>query len=100
MKMREKVKEIKNALKPAEVLAGLAEECGELVQAALKLRRVYDGTNPTPVSEEDAIDKLYEEVADVRLYITILSMNEDAIKEIMERKLDRWLYRLEHRRAE
>lgn len=31
-----------------ELLAGLAEEAAELTQAALKLRRCYDGTNPTP----------------------------------------------------
>ena len=34
-----------------EKLAGLAEECSELAQAAQKLRRVFDGKNPTPVNE-------------------------------------------------
>lgn len=35
-------------LPEAEVLAQLAEEVAELAQAALKLRRALDGTNPTP----------------------------------------------------
>ena len=48
-----------------ELLCGLAEECSELAQAALKLRRAYDQTNPTPVDPDDAYEKLCEEVADV-----------------------------------
>lgn len=33
-----------------ELLAQLAEECSEAAKAALKLRRVRNGANPTPVS--------------------------------------------------
>ena len=36
-------------LPKTEILAQLAEEAAELAQAALKLRRSLDGTNPTPV---------------------------------------------------
>jgi hypothetical protein len=39
-----------------ELLAGVAEEAAELAQAALKLRRAYDGTNPTPKPINEAID--------------------------------------------
>ena len=49
---------IKKKLPLTELLAGLAEECTELAQAALKLRRVFDKTNPTPVTETDAIIRL------------------------------------------
>ena len=43
-----------------ELLCGLAEECSELAQAALKLRRTYDQTNPTPVDPDNAFEKLCE----------------------------------------
>ena len=48
-------------LPETEVLAQLAEEAAELAQAALKLRRVLDGTNPTPLSESEARAALAEE---------------------------------------
>ena len=85
---------IKKSLPVTEILAGLAEECTELAQAALKLRRVFDGTNPTPVTEEQAMDALYEELADVKLYASLLSINARSISEIMERKRLRWEDRL------
>lgn len=47
------------------VLAQLAEEAAELAQAALKLRRVVDGRNPTPVTEQEARQNLMEEYTDV-----------------------------------
>ena len=37
---------IRDYLPDAEIVAQLAEEASELTQAALKLRRVLDGTNP------------------------------------------------------
>lgn len=77
-----------------ELLAGLAEEASELSQAALKLRRAYDQTNPTPVKEEDAYDDLLEEIADVHLYLDQLSLNWAAIDDIMEFKGMRWRERL------
>lgn len=77
-----------------ELLAGLAEEASELAQAALKLRRVYDGTNPTPVKEEDAQERLYEEMADVKLYCSMLKVNVKYISEVMVSKQKRWENRL------
>lgn len=77
-----------------ELLAGLAEEAAELAQAALKLRRVYDGTNPTPMKEEDAIERFYEEIADVQLYLEHISLPQTYINEIMLQKQRRWENRL------
>lgn len=62
-----------DALPEEEILAQMAEECVEASKAALKLRRVRSGVNPTPVSEKDAFENLVE---------------------IMEQKLARWKYRL------
>ena len=57
---------ISELLSQTEVLAQMAEEASELAQAALKLRRVLDGTNPTPVNKNEATDNLLEELADVQ----------------------------------
>ena len=39
-------RKISDILPKTEILAQLAEEASELAQAALKLRRALDGTNP------------------------------------------------------
>ena len=49
-----------DALPEEEILAQMAEECVEASKAALKLRRVRCGVNPTPVSEKDAFENLVE----------------------------------------
>ena len=85
---------IKRKMPVTELLAGLAEECSELAQAALKLRRVFDQKNPTSMSEEEAIEHLYEEIADVKLYCSQLDIPARYISEIMERKEKRWEERL------
>jgi len=86
---------MQNTILPVvELLAGLAEECAELSHAALKLRRVYDKTNPTPLLDEVAVADLYEEVADVMLYIDQLNLNIMEIDKIKNEKMNRWLRRL------
>ena len=86
---------IRARLGTLELLAGLAEEASELAQAALKLRRAYDGKNVTPVSQEDAYDKLLEEIADVGLCIQMLDINQAEVCKIRMKKQDRWVRRLE-----
>ena len=80
-----------------ELLAGLAEECSELAQAALKLRRVLDGTNPTPKPKEEAEADLLEEIADVTLYISTIQIDYSKVSDIMMAKQARWRDRLEKR---
>ena len=77
-----------------ELLAGLAEECAELAQAALKLRRAYDGTNPTPVSRDLCYERLLEEIADVELYLDQIAYNKTSVEKIKAQKLERWKKRL------
>lgn len=89
---------IKNELPVTELLAGLAEECSELAQAALKLRRVFDQTNPTPMDDETAKDKFFEEVADVQLYLKMIDIPWNYVKEIAIRKMKRWESRLNERK--
>jgi NTP pyrophosphatase (non-canonical NTP hydrolase) len=95
----EKLQYIVDCLSTEELLAQLAEEASELAHAALKLRRVEDGTNPTPVPKEDAIKNILEEIADVSLVINLLGFNTDRneviCREIMTQKADRWAQRLD-----
>lgn len=99
----EKMLYVTSRLPVTERLCALAEEATELAQAALKLRRVYDGTSPTPVHEEDAIDNVREEIADVWLIIKSLGLDEEPFvtiyREKMNNKLERWVKRLANRRG-
>ena len=77
-----------------ELLAGVAEEAAELAQAALKLRRVLDGTNPTPKSYTDAILDFEEEIADVQLYLDRIAYNKTHVADVKKIKAERWKTRL------
>ena len=98
--MQEKRKAIRQHLPDEELCAQLAEECTELAHAALKYRRAIKGNNPTPVSVEAAIMKIYEELADVMNALDCLGILPDccAVLNIKEEKLDRWLQRLEDKK--
>ena len=78
-----------------ELLAGLAEEATELAQAALKLRRCYDGTNPTPADPDIQYECFLEEIGDVELYLDQMSINRQVIADYKAAKLERWQKRLE-----
>lgn len=100
-------KKISDILPKTEILAQLAEEASELAQAALKLRRALDGTNPTPKSVAECEGNLMEEFADISNAVNALcdawfgddldSECEfwDAELEIEDAKYKRWLSRLE-----
>ena len=78
-----------------ELLAGLAEEATELAQAALKLRRCYDGTNPTPADPDIQYECFLEEIGDDELYLDQMSINRQVIADYKAAKLERWKKRLE-----
>ena len=90
---------IRQKVPQEELLAQLAEEASELAQAALKLRRVYSGVNPTPVTRREAFANLLEEIADVRLLVLVLGLDTPFYRidceRTMEAKLSRWVSRLE-----
>ena len=93
--MQRKISEI---LHKTEILAQLAEKASELAQAALKLRRALDGTNPTPKSVEKCENALIEKYADVIGCISALNCSpewyEDATA-MIGAKRTRWLSSLE-----
>lgn len=84
-----------------ELLAQLAEEAGELTQAALKLRRAMTGANPTPTPVSKAVTDLLEEISDVLNCLDAveysLELDPDTVLQIMECKRIRWVTRLEAR---
>lgn len=90
--------DIEKVLGIPELLAQLAEECSELSQAALKLRRAVDGKNPTPKPITECIADMDEEIADVQLCIKLLGFHSNAHvnvqADIMTQKKERWLKRL------
>lgn len=96
-------KKISDYLTPAEILAQMAEEAAELAQAALKLRRAMDNTNPTPKSIGECGNNLIEEYADVLVCLRVFSQSvridwnalKDELKDIGEAKYARWLTRLQ-----
>ena len=89
---------IREKLGQEELLAQLAEECAELGKAALKLRRVYSGKNPTPVKRSEAYTNLLEEVADVTLCLNVLDItcSMPEVQRTANEKLSRWCQRLEN----
>ena len=98
MGFNESCKYIRENVPRRELLAQLAEECAELGQAALKLRRAEDTINPTPVNWGDAYDLLVEEIADVTLCLGILGMDDKVLiskyGEVQNAKADRWADRI------
>lgn len=85
------------------LLCQIAEEAAELAQAALKMRRVIAGDNPTPVTEPAAMNALVEEIADVNLSINEFIQKQSAngqsiinyaVAVLMREKSRRWADRL------
>ncbi len=90
------VEYIKSKLEKTELLLGMTEEALELALAALKLRRVLDGKNPTPVSEGQATNNLLEEYGDILNCAEVIltpTQNNQAMQ-IRQSKKTRWVERL------
>ena len=98
MTHREIINEIRKTVSKEDLLCQLAEECSELAKAALKLRRAITKTNPTPVTYNQALEDLMEEVADVMLCLRVLPEAEEngyIIDIGTAEKAERWLSRLQ-----
>lgn len=97
----EKMEFVRKKVGTSELYAQLAEESTELAQACLKVRRTMDKSNPTPVTQEDAMFNFFEELSDVILVAETLGFD----KMLHDRtgfchvegnkKLDRWCGRLQ-----
>ena len=98
MTHRKTINEIRKTVSKDDLLCQLAEECLELAQAALKLRRAITQTNPTPVTYNQALEDLMEEAADVVLCLRVLPEVEEngyIIDIGIAEKAERWMNRLQ-----
>lgn len=98
MTVEEQLDFVRTFLPEEERLCQLGEECGELAQAALKMRRVITGKNPTPVTSEAAEGALLEEAMDVILCLAaleVVDLGELRDEPRITEKLFRWVERLE-----
>ena len=86
------------------MLEQLAEECYELAQASLKYARLLRGDNPTPKTEQECLEALTEEMADVELCNSLLMTADhvdfDAVMEMIEVKDKRWHKRIQEAQNE
>lgn len=84
------------ALGTEEILNQLTEECGELIQAAQKVRRAMAGT--THIRVPESLISLQEETADALLCIDCLEaagiIDAECVKKIMDHKNKRWYARV------
>lgn len=82
----------------AACLEQLAEEAAELAQAALKMARIIRGENPTPLTKENGLKALKEEIADVRVCLRVLQENQFDFSDTTDleaTKFKRWIRRLQ-----
>ena len=86
--------EVYSALELDEIYAQLADEATELAHAALKMRRVINRKNPTPVDADDAFESVLEEANDVLAVLDVLHIPRDDWR--VCQKLKRWEERLQN----
>ena len=86
---------VKQGILVRTALTILMEECAELTQAASKCIRSfdYDPFGSTPVSVQEAMDKLVEEVFDVLMAMDALDLLPDNITTAHDAKWHRWAQR-------
>lgn len=83
---------VRARLDDEEIYAQLAEEAAELAHAALKVRRVINRKNPTPVDADDAFESVVEEASDVIAVLDTLHIARDECR--IAQKLTRWEERI------
>lgn len=99
-----KIHRLRELLPLEEQLAQLAEEAAELSFAALKYRRAMSCKNPTPLTEDEALELLKEEVSDVIQCIDVIGILDDTDQLVetlamQNAKYDRWIERIESGRC-
>ena len=95
----EKLNSIRHFVPSNDIYMQLAEEASELAQAAIKMCRVGNNRNPTPISDDEANKKLIEEYTDVlNVAQRVLGLEPDWI--VGDAKIDRWCKRLFEKKGE
>lgn len=84
---------VRQSISPVAALLQLSEEAAELAQAACKYARILDGTNPTPLTEQQAREALYEEFDDVQNAAKVAGIRGSNLRQWC--KMIRWRERIE-----
>lgn len=87
---------IKDYIGIPALLEQFAEECNELAQANLKYARKLRGENPTPKTEQELLDNLHEEMADILVCFDEMCplIDWDKVYDIKREKMKRWYERV------
>lgn len=86
---------VREQLSPADQFGQIAEEAVELAHAAMKMQRILTGTNPTPVTEKEAMGKVMEEICDLYNALEVLKLDVSLKYEgIRKKKMARWVERI------
>lgn len=92
-----KAEAIRARLSLEDQLMQLAEECGELSAAVLKLVRIRRGASPTPMTEIEALGRIEEELTDLRVCLDVIG-DQLWRSDLYAFKMSRWHDRLKKRR--
>ena len=86
---------VREQVAPADLFGQLAEEAVEVAHAAMKMQRILTGTNPTLVTEKEAMGKVMEEICDLYNALEVLKLDVNLrYEQIRKKKLARWVDRL------
>lgn len=86
---------VREQLSASDQFGQVAEEAVELAHAAMKMQRVLNGTNPTPVTEKEAMGKVMEEICDLYNALEVLKLDVSLKYEgIRKKKMARWVDRI------
>lgn len=86
---------VREQMAPAALFGQLAEEAVEVAHAAMKMQRILTGTNPSPVTEKEAMGKVTEEICDLYNALEVLKLDVNLKYEgIRKKKMARWVERI------
>ena len=86
---------VREQMAPAALFGQLAEEAVEVAHAAMKMQRILEGTNPTPVTEKEAMGCCLEEICDLFNALEVLKLDVNLKYEgIRKKKMARWVERI------
>lgn len=74
MNLEEYISILQCSVPVPEMLKQAAEECIEMAHALLKLNRIVEGVNPTPITIEEAVNNVRMEHNDVLLLCKVLEL--------------------------
>ena len=91
-KYKDDMEFLRRVVPKKDAMVLLAEECGELAQAAIKYYRMDSESIPTPLSEDEIHDMLKEELTDILVTAAVAGVKQDG--NLYDEKVSRWVRRI------